>query len=154
METCGGFINPWLEESQRSLQAINKYCSLIASLCEGSQRTFVEEDPDGHCGFRGLSRKLFNKGTDTESIDASHVEFGRNFIASALRTHSTSIVELIASQYGHGETEACRIVDEIEARAQLHESCDPASICGDEYHFSGKFSMDCRAFAMKTIRPI
>ena len=59
---------------------------------------------------------------------------GWNFIASALRTHSTSIVEVIVSTCDGGIT-----FDEIEDRAKLYDSCDSSSICAETYYFGGFF---------------
>ena len=49
-----------------------------------------------------------------------------------LRTHSTSIVVVIVSEYDSGI-----IFDEIEDRAKLYHSCDSFSICAETYYFGG-----------------
>ena len=54
--------------------------------------------------------------------------------SSALRTHSTSIVEVIVSACDGGIT-----FDEIEDRAKLCDSCDSSSICAETYYFGGFF---------------
>ena len=59
---------------------------------------------------------------------------GWNFIASVLRTHLTSIVEVIVSACDGGIT-----FDEIEDHAKLYASWDSSSICAETYYFGGFF---------------
>ena len=93
-------------ESNRSYSlSRDKYDLLIKSFCEQTQRTFVEKTVDGQ-------------------------NYRWNFIASALRTHSTSIIEVILSACDGGIT-----FDEIEDRAKLYDSCDSCSICAGTYYF-------------------
>ena len=52
----------------------------------------------------------------------------------------------LASPIGVDEIEGIT-VDEIETRAQLHNSCDPTSVCED-YYVGGFYSMAFIALAM------
>ena len=70
------------------------------------------------------------------------------FVNSQLsqRTQNIATFAFLASPFGVDEIEGIT-VDEIETRAQLHNSCDPTSICED-YYVGGFYSMDFIALAM------
>ena len=58
----------------------------------------------------------------------------------------------LASPFGVDEIEGIT-VDEIETRAQLHNSCDPTSVCED-YFVGGFYSMDFIALVMFSIEKL
>jgi len=108
---CGGGPKRKQEDTLPS-----QYGSLIDSFCQRTQRNWLEEIGDGHCGIRCLWRQFDEVGT--ASIDSGHIRNGREKLASALRTHSSSIVKVLVQKYGG---DGGITVDEIEDRAKLHE---------------------------------
>ena len=71
------------------------------SFCQRTKRMLVKEIGDGNCGVRGLWRQ-FDKsiGEASTSINSEHIRSGREKLASALRTNSSSIIEIIEQRYG------------------------------------------------------
>ena len=115
---CGG--GPKRKHQKDTLPS--QYGSLMDSFCKRTQRTWVEEIGDGHCGIRSFWRQFDETiGTGTASINSGHIRNGRVKLASALRTYSSSIVHVLVQQYGGmgGITS-----HEVEDRADLHERCD------------------------------
>ena len=106
----------------------------LHSFCERTQRKRVEEIGDGHCGIRCFWRQ-FNK-VGTASIDSGDIRNGRDKLASALQTNSSSIVNLLMQIYGG---DGGITLDEIEDRAKLHERCDANSICDSSYYVKRGF---------------
>ena len=105
----------------------------------------LEEIGDGHCGIRGLWRQFDEVGT--ASFNSGQIRKGRDKLASALRTHSRSIVKVLVEKYGGNGGIS---FDEIEDRAKLHETCDAETDCDSCYHVGGFFSLDLIAWAMET----
>ena len=104
-----------------------QYGSLMKSFCQRTKRKWVEEIGVGHCGIRSFWRQFDTTiGEETASMDSGHIRNGREKLASALRTHSSSIVNVLKQKYG-GTGSIISL--EIEKRAKLHLSCDAASVC-------------------------
>ena len=131
---CGG--GPKRKHQEDTLPS--QYGSLMDSFCKRTQRTWVEEIGDGHCGIRSFWRQFDETiGTGTASINSGHIRNGREKLASALRTYSSSIVHVLVQQYGGmgGITS-----HEIKDRADLHERCDADSMCDSSYCRGVKYS--------------
>ena len=97
-----------------------QYDSLFQSFCQRTQRIWVEEIPDGHCGIRSTWRQDTSRG-EFASIDSEHIRKSREKLASGLRIHSSSIVNVIEIESTDPQ--------EIEDRAKLHLHCCASKTC-------------------------
>jgi len=84
------------------------------SFCQRTKRMLVKEIGDGNCGVRGLWRQ-FDKsiGEASTSINSEHIRSGREKLASALRTNSSSIIKVIEQRYGIDGNEVSSEVSQI-----------------------------------------
>ena len=119
-------------------------------ICQLTQRTWVEEIGDGHCGIRGLLRHFDETtGTETASIDLGNIRNGRGKLAFALRTYSSSIInEFVQNHVGTGGVTS----QDIEDHAKQHQSLDSDSICDSSYGIGGFRALGPIAWAMGTNR--
>ena len=137
---------------QQRAASTSQYGSLIKSFCQRTNRKRVQESGDGHCGVRSLWRQFdAATGKKTASINSEHIRSGREKLATALRTHSKSIITVLKQKYGGtgGITS-----HEIEERAKLHRICDAASVCDSTYYVGGFHAVDLIAWAMETGRAV
>ena len=109
------------------------------------QRTWVEEIPDEHCGIRSMWRQDTSCG-EFANIDSENIRKGRGKLASGLRTHSSSIVNVIKIESTDPQ--------EIEDRAKLHLACDAYKTCDSSYYVGGSHGLDLIAWAMETKRAV
>ena len=141
-----------LTRKQQRAASTSQYGSLIKSFCQRTNRKRVQESGDGHCGVRSLWRQFdAATGKKTASINSEHIRSGREKLATALRTHSKSIITVLKQIYGGtgGITS-----HEIEERAKLHRICDAASVCDSTYYVGGFHAVDLIAWAMETGRAV
>ena len=114
-----------------------------------TKRKWVEEIPDGHCGIRSMWRQD-TSGEEIANIDSKHIRKGRDKLASALRSHSSSIVNVIEKEYGTG----CIASQEIEDQAKRHLDCDASKTCDSSCYVCGFHGLDLIALAMETNRAV
>jgi len=83
-------------------------------------------------------------GEEIANIDSKHIRKGRDKLASALRTHSSSIVNVIEKEYGAGYIAS----QEIEDQAKRHLDCDASKTCDLCYSVGGFHCLDLIAWAI------